>query len=768
MERSRSVLWGWAYIGGLLAADEFGLAAAVLHWPSAIAVAAVLAIAGGVAAATIPRRWRRGPQPTAWVTAGAIAALAVIYLHARVPQPGPTDISRLFQPLSESSNGVTAPVNYLVGTVQGRVLTIPRQSRADTARFELAVEEFERRDGPLQTVGGRLYVKVPRVAAADVLPGRTIAVTGGLYRPRRPANPGAFDFSAYLARRGIFAGLSADDAEAIAVLDRAIAPGWWQLRRRISSAFVRGVESPRGETIASVTLGRRATDLPPEVSDRFIRVGLAHVLAASGFHVALLLAAVLAATQRFVRSWRVGIGLGVLMLYAGLTGASPSVLRAAFMGAVVLVAMAGDRKVNAVGSLLLAAVLLLLVNPLWIADLGFQLSFLSALGLLVTVEPIAWWLNWLPVRIAGIVAVPVAVLPWVLPLQLHAFGVVAPYSIVASIITTPLVILVSYGGMLGAAAAAIWPVAGSAIAWIVQFPTLMLLGVVSWLASLPGSTQALGTIASWHMGLLYLAIVVIWQFARVRRVWPLVLFLAIVSVLVPVVVARATLQQVAVLEAGREQVTVVRERGTVAVLVDVAPERGNDDEAVERMRVRATNVATYTVLPFLRQQGIDRIDLGVALSPEAAACWSEIAEEVAVGELWTEPLAVGERFALGDSAIAVRQVEPLLLSMQLGTASWVISGDRLGDSQCRSRSLQAAEVLDADVLLWTGSPIDYDWLRALDPEVAIASARSVARCARRQLYRQATDVLWTGRDGALLWTPQGGWETFRSREAIGD
>ncbi|WP_198648974.1 ComEC/Rec2 family competence protein [Cyanothece sp. BG0011] len=118
---------------------------------------------------------------------------------------------------------------------------------------------------------------------------------------------------------------------------------------------------------------------PPDIRDLFVNMGLSHVLAASGFHVALLLGIIFWITRSLSPKKKLIIGIIILILYVGLTGIQPSILRASLMGTAILISQVLERKTNALGTLLLSAFLLLLFNPLWIWDLGFQLSFLATL-----------------------------------------------------------------------------------------------------------------------------------------------------------------------------------------------------------------------------------------------------------------------------------------------------------------------------------------------------------------------------------------------------
>jgi competence protein ComEC len=200
-----------------------------------------------------------------------------------------------------------------------------------------------------------------------------------------------------------------------------------------------------------------------------------------------------------------------------LAGAQPAVLRAVIMGFAGLIGLALERKIHPLGSLLVAATGLLLWNPLWISDLGFELSMLATLGLLVTAKPLSDWLDRLPSPIASAIAVPLAAYLWTIPLQLNAFGVVSPYSIPANLITTPLISLLSLGGMVSALAALVHPLLGSWTALGLHYPTIALLKVVEFFCQLPGNSIALGTLPLGWMLLLYGLLVLVTWHSGVRR-----------------------------------------------------------------------------------------------------------------------------------------------------------------------------------------------------------------------------------------------------------
>ncbi|MGA1600653.1 MAG: ComEC/Rec2 family competence protein [Prochlorothrix sp.] len=463
-------------------------------------------------------------------------------------------------------------------------------------------------------VNGSLYVTVPLLQGTGIKPGQSLTLAGNLYTPRSPTNPGGFDFRAYLLRRGTFAGLTA-----WRVIDRVAAPRWrtlgWSLRQRIVQAHAWGLPSPAAPLISAMALGRKAVDLPFETQDAFARIGLAHTIAASGFHVSLVLGVVLALARGASPRGQFGLGFTVLLLFLGLTGAQPSILRAVIMGSVALAGLAWDKSVKPLGLLLLSAIGLLLIQPLWIRDLGFQLSFLATLGLLVTAQPLADRLDRLPPVIASAIAVPLAATLWTLPLQLFHFGLFSPYTLVVNLVTLPWVYLLSLGGILSAAVAVLWPPGGTGLALLLHYPAQSLLSLVTGFNQLPGATIAVGTLAGLQVVLLY-GLMLGWWFGRPKaRMAGAIGVLMLGLALGPGWWQRLHWEQVTFLRGDRVPLAVVQHQGQVGVI-----NSGSGD------RVH------YHLLPFLRQQGVNRLDWAVRTvrSQDTDRAWNQLLTEVPV------------------------------------------------------------------------------------------------------------------------------------------
>ncbi|MGL5080438.1 MAG: ComEC/Rec2 family competence protein, partial [Microcoleaceae cyanobacterium] len=641
-----------------------------------------------------------------------------------------------------------------------------------------------------QEVSGKVYVTVSPLQATGLYPNLLIAVTGNLYQPRPAANPGGFDFTAYLARQATFAGLKAR----YLTFQAEPAPqwGWWQLRQRIVQAQVERLGVPRGALLSAMVLGGRAVDLPYDVRDQFVQVGLAHILAASGFHVSLLLGVVLALGKRCTPWIKFWLGLLTLVGYVGMTGCSPSVLRAALMGGAALVALVADRKVKSLGALLMAAVVLLVINPLWIWDLGFQLSFLATLGLLVTVAPMVKRLDWMPPVIASGLAVPLAATIWTLPLQLYAFHIFSPYSIVVNVLAVPFITILTLGGVLSGGLILVWPHLGGMVAALLDYPLQGLMEIVDFFNGLPGNSIATGEIALLQLLALYGINGWIWWHGARRQALNLSstsssssatrkglnpslvgLVMAIAIVGLPAWYTKTTQFQATVLATSGEPILVIQDRGNVTLV-----NSGSQD------------TARYTVLPFLQAQGVNQIEWSVATHSRLGLSigWPTILEQLPVITFYDNPsskqtyyvssqvirdalearqvayrpLAVRESVFLDSTQVQLLNAEAPVVQFIIGNQQWTLLGDVVPEDQILLA--QKTRLPATQVLWWSGMPLNPTLLKVLRPRVAIASSDSIDPETAELLQRQQTQVFWTGRDGALQWTPKGGFKTTLSSD----
>ena len=268
------------------------------------------------------------PKSTAWLMAGVMGLIASFYFQFRLPQPAANDISR-FIPKTHN----TFQEEVLI--VRGEVISTPRLTRSGRGQFWLTAKQLDElkthnsSEDTVKDVDGKLYVTVPILQATGLYPGEQIAVTGILYQPRPVSNPGGFDFQKYLQRQGTFAGLS---GRQVNILEEKQEWGWWKIRQRIVRSHLAGLGVPQGPLVSAMVLGSKAVDLPYDIRDLFVKAGLAHVIAASGFHTSLILGLVLNLSRHLNRGIQFSCGCIALIIFVSLSGFQAAVLRAAIMG----------------------------------------------------------------------------------------------------------------------------------------------------------------------------------------------------------------------------------------------------------------------------------------------------------------------------------------------------------------------------------------------------------------------------------------------------
>lgn len=184
-------------------------------------------------------------------------------------------------------------------------------------------------------------------------------------------------------------------------------------------------ESVSGIGVA-LLLGNKA-DIDPEVLDSFSNTGAMHVLAVSGLHVGIILIIfqyILGFFSRWI-SRKQAILFSVVLIWGFglLSGASPSVIRAVIMFSILALGQLLSRKNNGMNNLILSAILLLMCDPYYLFDIGFQLSYVALIGIMLFQKPIysllrfkRKWLDWLwngsSVGIAATIATTPLMLYW--------------------------------------------------------------------------------------------------------------------------------------------------------------------------------------------------------------------------------------------------------------------------------------------------------------------------------------------------------------------
>ncbi|SDY92994.1 competence protein ComEC [Geodermatophilus africanus] len=421
---------------------------------------------------------------------------------------------------------------------------------------------------------------------------------GQVVRVRAAAAPAA-------AEEGLVAWLSAR-APPVPVGE----PSAWQraaggLREGLREAAVRLLGPQAGGLLPGLVVGDTQAMDPVLVED-FRRAGLAHLTAVSGANVAIVLAGVLAPLRRRAVDRRVQALVAVLALagFVVLARPSASVVRAAAMGAVTLLALATGRSRAALPALGAAVVVLLLVDPGLARDAGFALS-VAATAAIVLLAP-GWSRRlrargWPPV-LADAVAVAAAAGLATAPLVAGLSGLVSPVSLPANLLAAPAVAPATVLGLLAALALPVVPPLGEALVWVAGWPARWLVVVAQRAAALPEGATGWPAGTRGAVLLTVLLLVCGWLLWRFPRARPLAL-----AALVGVVVLGWPLRQVTrgwppertvlvACDVGQGDALVVPTAPGEAVLVDAGPDVGPVDRCLDRLGVDTLPLVLVTHL----------------------------------------------------------------------------------------------------------------------------------------------------------------------------
>jgi len=206
-----------------------------------------------------------------------------------------------------------------------------------------------------------------------------IRVTGKLEQPMEPGSPGEFDPRIYNSVRGLSGKITTGKD---AVLLEKGAPGLpSRIRDKVHTALSAYWPDEAG-TLEGILFGDSG-GIPEEKLEMYRASGVMHVFAASGANVFFIMILAWGVFFIFPAKFRILATLGVILLYAVLCQGNPPILRATILGAAVLVGKLGRGKISSLRWLVLAALGLFIINPLYLKDTSFQLSFAASWGMIV-------------------------------------------------------------------------------------------------------------------------------------------------------------------------------------------------------------------------------------------------------------------------------------------------------------------------------------------------------------------------------------------------
>ncbi len=509
LSRSLPLLWlSAAFLCGLLLADCLELT--WWYWAILVLLSLLLAFFENHLTGGFWQNWRRVSVLPLGLVAALLFSGALRYQTA-LPQYDAHNLLWYARDL---------PVK-----LEGLLLTTPQTGR-NSLSLRLSVENLQvmDQDGNLLTEvnhpQGILLVSA-QASNTDYRYGDRVTVQGVL---TSLAGMEADGFRQYLYRQGIQAQISFGSVRLLEhnqgnfILQAAD-----ELRSLAQARIYRLFPQPEAALLAGILVGND-NDLPPDVQQAFQDSGTSHIIAISGFNMAIIAGLITLMLGRLLPAGKsLPLVVAAITFYTLLTGASPSVVRAAIMSVMGVVGVLVGRRQLGINSLLFTAALMCLVNPLLPWDISFQLSFAATLGLIWYAGPLQeavfdWMERWLPTAwaqqiaawIGEFVLCTLAAQLTTLPVMLYHFQRLSLSALLANIVVLPVQSFLMILGGVAVLVGLLLPPLGQLLAYPAWVLLAYTIRMVILLAALPAGVLFTGTLPLWVMLLIY-ALLFLWS-----------------------------------------------------------------------------------------------------------------------------------------------------------------------------------------------------------------------------------------------------------------
>lgn len=498
--------------------------------------------------------------------------------------------------------------NFATGqnvALEGRVSSLPEVKEKGRRRifsFVLDSTDVVCRREFYQTTGKvQVFLFNP---AESVTYGSRVRLWGRLKLPKSPRNPGEFDYRKYLARQGIGAVLEGYGRRSQRTLPNK--PGFLdgpligiqKLRERTARRLDRLFDEPLNFLLKALLLGIRK-GLPEEWRDSFMKTGTTHLLAISGMNITLVAGSLffLGLLLGLPQKGAAVVGLVSTVSYVFLSGAGVPVVRAGWMAGLFFTGLLLEREKDLLNSLFFALLLILALDPEALFQVGFQLSFLSVLSL-VLLRPNSAGRGWEEVLQTALVLVGT------FPLGIFYFNVFSWAALFANLFAIPLFHL---GVLTGIAGLLVGPVPGFGPFWIhvtefflkAGLAWILLWARMSW-SYFHVQTPSWGLIAFYYGAL---ALVLLpRKFTRLQTAFwrPFSISLWALAAALFFLPPRSQNFDLTILDVGQNELVHVEFPGRSHWLINTG-------------RALPSDQARWILSPFLRQRGVKRIQ-GIVLT----------------------------------------------------------------------------------------------------------------------------------------------------------
>lgn len=336
---------------------------------------------------------------------------------------------------------------------------LAQNSGSGTDRFVAAIRS-EWEQGACRTVKGRCLLSVRKDSTdPNWEPGQILLIRKQPRLIHDNGNPGGFSYRQYYARQGIHYQLYLNKTEyriCTQTAQKGLHFYLHTIRRFVIQTIRKLIPGEKEQGLAEALLIGYRNDLDKELVKSYSRMGVVHIIAISGLHLGMIYGLLLLFSKPFQRlKWfrwvKPVILLSVLWFFTLLAGAAPSVLRSALMFSFIILGECFSKKIKTFHSLTASAFFLLMVNPYFLWDTGFQLSYAAVGGIVLLWKPVYKMIyvkNRLLRAFWQMQAITISAQVFTLPLTLYYFHQFPNLFLFTNALAVPLSGYVLYGELL--------------------------------------------------------------------------------------------------------------------------------------------------------------------------------------------------------------------------------------------------------------------------------------------------------------------------------
>ena len=631
--------------------------------------------------------------------------------------------------------------------------------------------------------------------------GDRIMIKGTVIPISEPRNPTSFNYKNFLEKRSIHTQIRADSL-ILSQIDNSQF-SWISVRKKALSLVDNNFDVATAPIAKALLLGYK-NDLEGETRNAFARAGLSHIMAVSGLHVGLVIAPFwLIIPFLWTKKYGSKIGLvlliSILFFYAGLTGFSAPVLRASVMAILLTYGKLFSKSSNSINLMGIAALLILIISPHQLFEIGFQLSFAAVLIILLILPVVQSTIPyWIRIRWYGspimVIIISLVVQFGLYPLQAYYFGEVSIISPLANALFVPFLGIFVPLSLLALFTSILFP----SIGILINYPSLLFLKLLNDFVQLSSSfpwswiTVSKPSSLTFIFWGLFILMIASWRNPAIK--WKL---MSLSLVLLLVIQVNGLLSnfknptmKIVVFDVGQGDATLIQTPNGKNILIDAG------------VWSPSSNSGAQILLPYFKENNISKLDAIFLSHPHADHIGGiiDLINEIEIEIIYNSgfkydsklyqnyihlaqkndipviSLKSGEEVEL-DESILILALGPegirfnndpnqhsLAINFVYGENEFLFTGDA-GEDQERRLLQNFGELIDSDFLKvghhGSRTSSELFFLNQVTPDIAVVSVGNSNRFrhphkeAVQRLETTNSEIYYTGRDKALIFESDG-------------